>query len=66
MIREINEYIEKVKLENKKARMKQVHLEKTVKECEEILKDHPEMIKCRSKHDEQVKRLKDCMNLLEN
>merc|ERR1711964_919577 len=65
LVREINSSIGKVKGFTSKARAKQTQLSGIVDECEKVLGDHPEMIKCKDKHQEQIDRLKDNLNLLE-
>lgn len=65
LTREINDDISKIRPDISKARGKQTLLSGMVNQCEEELGDHPEMIKCKNKHKEQVERLKNVNGLME-
>jgi len=65
LAREINDIISNARSLTKKARGKQTHLGGKVDECEKVLGEHPEMIKCKDKHQQQINRLKDLLNLIE-
>lgn len=65
LVREINEKISDTKNNINKARGKQINLADLVDDSELKLGNHPEMVKCKEKHNEQVNRLKDCIGLLD-
>lgn len=65
LIRDISQDLGKAKFDISKARGKQTQLSVIVNECEKELGDHPEMIKCKDKHNEQVERLKNVNVVME-